>query len=152
MVTSLLVTKFYQQVSFHILDTLWKFHERILSLSKVIKTFTTCKGCSWFFLFFCTQLSKKSIPPFSFNSRFSLAFLDIGNVSLHGSKPSFVHRSSIHHGYNVGVGAFGTDFLEIKNTVIKHTVGPAIQMNGTSHCLIDNLVSYSIAEATYAVR
>lgn len=85
-------------------------------------------------------------------SRFSLAFLDVGNVGDGSLKRSFVHRSSIHHGYNVGVGVFGTDFLEIINTIVHHTVGPAIQINGMSHSLIGNLIAYSIAEATYEVR
>lgn len=80
-----------------------------------------------------------------------MAFLDIGNVGKNSLKRSFVHGSAIHHGYNVGVGAFGTDFLEIENTIVHHTVGPAIQMTGMSHSLIGNLVAYSIAEATYEV-
>ncbi|XP_066933159.1 fibrocystin-L-like [Clytia hemisphaerica] len=87
-----------------------------------------------------------------YDPRFSLAFLNLGDVSPRGSKSSFVHDSSIHHGYNVAIGAFGTDFLEISNTVVHHTVGPAIQMSGMSHRLIDNLVSYSIAEATFSTK
>jgi len=62
-----------------------------------------------------------------------------------------VRSSSFHHGYNVAIGAFGTDFLEVKDNVVHHTVGPGIQMGGSSHSLINNLVVYSIAEGTYEV-
>ena len=86
-----------------------------------------------------------------FYTRFALAFLNVGNVGNGSLYHSFVHDSSFHDGFNVGVGVFGTDFLEIKNNVFHHTVGPGIQLAGQSNRLIDNLVVYSIAEATYAV-
>ena len=90
-----------------------------------------------------------SLTPFSF--RFALSFLDVGDVGS-GLKHSFVHNSSFHDGFNIGIGVFGTEFLNIQNNVIHHSVGPGIRLKGESNSLIDNLVIYSMAEVTYGVR
>ena len=64
---------------------------------------------------------------------------------------SFVLGSSFNDGYNVGIGVFGTNNLTLKDNVIHHTVGPAVDLGGQYNKLIHNLVMMSLAEATFKV-
>lgn len=57
-----------------------------------------------------------------YDPRYSLAFLDIGDVLL-DAVPSFVHSCTFHNGFSLTIGVFGTDNIEIDNNVIHHTVG-----------------------------
>ena len=82
-------------------------------------------------------------------SRYSLAFLAVGRIT---DGESLVYGSSFHDGFNVGIGVFGTDNLTLKNNVIHHTVGPAIDLGGQNNKLLHNLVTMSLAEATFKVR
>ena len=64
---------------------------------------------------------------------------------------SFVYGSSFNDGFNMGIGIYGTNDIEIEDNVIHHTVGPGIDLQGSRNKLLHNLVMYSIAEATYKV-
>lgn len=64
---------------------------------------------------------------------------------------SFVEGCSFNDGFNVGIGVYGTNNLEVNDNVVHHTVGPCIDLGGKENKLIHNLASYSVAEATYKV-
>ena len=64
---------------------------------------------------------------------------------------TFITGSSIHDGFNVGIGVYGTDNLTITDNVVHFTVGPSIDLQGKSNKLIHNLASRSVAESTYKV-
>lgn len=81
--------------------------------------------------------------------RFSLAFLDIGDVD---GNTSYVRGNSIHDGFSTAIGVFGTNSLAIENNVIHRTVGASIQVTGKNNRLIDNLVVYLISSHTYKGR
>ena len=82
-------------------------------------------------------------------ARFSLSFLGVGDVA-HGNE-SFVDGCSFNDGYNVGIGVYGTNDLTVKNNVIYRTVGQGIDLEGSRNKLLNNLVVYSVAEATFRV-
>ena len=64
---------------------------------------------------------------------------------------TFITGSSIHDGFNVGIGVYGTDNLTITDNVVHFTVGPSIDLQGKSNKLVHNLASRSVAESTYKV-
>lgn len=60
----------------------------------------------------------------SYDPRFSISFLEIGDVSAPTAiKPCYVKKCSFHHGYGTAIGVFGTHGLEIQDNVIHRTVG-----------------------------
>jgi plastocyanin len=73
---------------------------------------------------------------FTRDPRFALAFLHAGDVV---NASSYIHRCSFHDGYNVGVGAFGTNQLELVDNIIHNQVGHSIWMDGRGHVLSGNL-------------
>ena len=64
---------------------------------------------------------------------------------------TFITGSSIHDGFNVGIGVYGTDNLTIADNVVHFTVGPCIDLQGENNKLVHNLASRSVAESTYKV-
>ena len=60
----------------------------------------------------------------SVDARFSVTFFDIGKVSA--TRPSYVTKSTFHHGFSPAVGVFKTHDLEVANNIIHHTVGPGM--------------------------
>jgi len=63
-----------------------------------------------------------------------------------------VSGCSFNDGFNAGIGVYGTNDLTVENNVVHHTVGPGIDLEGAGNKLLNNLVMYSIAEATYKAR
>ena len=80
--------------------------------------------------------------------RFCLAFKDLGSIE---DSETFITGSSIHDGFNVGIGVYGTDNLTIADNVVHFTVGPCIDLQGENNKLVHNLASRSVAESTYKV-
>jgi len=65
---------------------------------------------------------------------------------------SYVEGCSFQDGFNAGIGVYGTHNLTLKQNVIHHTVGPGVDLEGSSNELVDNLVMMSLAEETFKVR
>ena len=82
----------------------------------------------------------------SFDPRFSLVFLNTGLIN---NDTSYIANCSIHDGYNVGIGVYGTDNLVVKNNVIHNTVGASVDITGRSHAVIDNLAVVALFPGTY---
>lgn len=80
-----------------------------------------------------------------FDPRFALAIL---SVTSRGNE-SYVQHSSIHNGYNTGIGVFGTSGVIIDNNVIHDTVGPSLTIKGSNHEVTNNLASMSRFPGTY---
>ena len=80
--------------------------------------------------------------------RFSLAFKDLGTID---GNETFITGSSIHDGFNIGIGVYGTSNLTITDNVVHFTVGPCIDLQGENNKLVHNLASRSVAESTYKV-
>ena len=85
----------------------------------------------------------------SFDPRYSLAFLNIGQVK---DNSSYVKSCSFHKGYNTGIGLFGTKGMSITNNVVHHTVGPSLYITGSDHQLIQNLAVVALFPGTYNGR
>ena len=81
-----------------------------------------------------------------YDPRFALA---IRNAN---GRDSYVHSSSIHDGYNTGIGVFGSNGVQLANNVIHNTVGSAIQADGSDLVITGNLASLSHFLATYRNR
>ena len=64
---------------------------------------------------------------------------------------TFISGSSVHDGFNIGIGVYGTSNLTIIDNVLHFTVGPCIDLQGENNKLIHNLASRSVAESTYKV-
>ncbi|XP_054766411.2 fibrocystin-L-like [Lytechinus pictus] len=86
-----------------------------------------------------------------YDPRYSLAFLDIGDV-LEDAVPSYVHSCTFHNGFSLAIGVFGTDNIEIDNNVIHHSVGSGIKTYGTNTMITNNLVSLMVFPGTYQDR
>eukprot|EP00731_Ephydatia_muelleri_P028251 Em0019g1124a len=78
----------------------------------------------------------------AYDPRYSLAFLNTFSNN-------YVNGCSIHDGYNIGLGVFGTDAMVIAGNVIHVTVGPAMFVTGSNHQVIQNLASLSLFPGTY---
>ena len=83
-----------------------------------------------------------------FYFRFSLAFKDLGTID---GNETFITGSSIHDGFNIDIGVYGTSNLTITDNVVHFTVGPCIDLQGQNNKLVHNLASRSVAESTYKV-
>ena len=70
--------------------------------------------------------------------RYSLAIKNGGN----NMKNSFISTSTIHHGYNTGIGIHVTNGIRILNNVIYRTVDSGIRVGGSSNIIEDNLVLF----------
>ena len=82
----------------------------------------------------------------SFDPRFALAFSSLGSTN------SYVRYSSIHDGYNVGIGVFGTNGMSLENNVIHSTVGESMIIEGFNHVIRNNLASLSQFLGTFRDR
>ena len=85
----------------------------------------------------------------SFDPRYSLAFLNIGQVK---DNSSYVKSCSFHKGYNTGIGVFGTKGMSITNNVVYRTIGPSLYITGSDHQLIQNLAVVALFPGTYNGR
>ena len=84
----------------------------------------------------------------SFDPRFALAFLGISS----NGELSYVNDSSIHDGYNTGLGVFRSDGMRLHNNVIHSTVGTSVHVSGSQHSVTNNLASLAIFFGTYRGR
>ena len=75
--------------------------------------------------------------------RFALA---IRNAN---GRDSYVRSSSIHDGYNTGIGVFGSSGVVLSDNVIHNTVGSSIQADGSDLVITGNLGSLSHFLPTY---
>ena len=70
--------------------------------------------------------------------RYSLAIKNGGD----NMKDSFISSSTIHHGYNTGIGVHVTNGIRIQNNVIYRTTDSGIRVGGFSNIIEDNLVLF----------
>ena len=78
-----------------------------------------------------------------YDPRFSLAVLNIQG------RGSYIRSCSVHDGYNIGIGVFGSDGFQLTHNVIHNTVGSSVQAEGSHLFITDNLASLSHFLATY---
>ena len=84
--------------------------------------------------------------PDSFDPRYSFAVL---NTRIGADEITYIRRSSIHDGYNSGIGAFGSDRVIISDNVIHRTVGPSVVLEGSHHILIKTMATVALFPGTY---
>ena len=78
-----------------------------------------------------------------FDPRFAVAALNIIG------RGSYIRGSSVHDGYNTGIGVFGSDGFQLTHNVIHNTVGSSVRADGSHLVITDNLASWSQFLATY---
>ena len=76
----------------------------------------------------------------NYDPRYSLAFLDVGDVKKANRKPSFVENCAFHRGFAPAVGVFATSRLKMTGNVMYNTVGSAMVVWGDQNEVIDNLM------------
>ncbi|KPP78019.1 fibrocystin-L-like, partial [Scleropages formosus] len=81
--------------------------------------------------------------------RYSLAFLNLGEVSVN---ESCIQGCSFHQGFSPAIGVFGTDGLNIDDNVIYFTVGEGIRVWGNNNKVRRNLVTLSVWPGAYQDR
>uniref|UniRef100_A0A7N4NVE6 Fibrocystin-L n=1 Tax=Sarcophilus harrisii TaxID=9305 RepID=A0A7N4NVE6_SARHA len=82
--------------------------------------------------------------------RYSLAFLNLGQVQENGS--SYVRGCSFHNGFAPAIGVFGTSGLDIEDNIIHLTVGEGLKIWGNGNHVRRNLVAFSVWPGTYQNR
>ncbi len=65
--------------------------------------------------------------------RYSVVFKDIENSE------SYIKHSSIHHGYNTGVGIHSSTGVQITDNVIHRTTGSSVKCGGFNNYILGNL-------------
>ncbi|XP_043922185.1 fibrocystin-L-like [Protopterus annectens] len=85
----------------------------------------------------------------SFDPRYSLAFLNLGQTS---QNESYVQGCSFHHGFSPAIGVFGTNGLDIDDNIIYFTVGEGIIISGSENRARGNLVVLAVWPGTYNGR
>ena len=83
-----------------------------------------------------------------FDPRYSLAFLNTGTVT----DRSYVRHCSFHDGYNVGIGVFGTNGMNVSDNVLHRTLGTSVFVTGQDHRLRHNLAVVALFPGTYKNR
>ena len=84
--------------------------------------------------------------PDSFDPRYSLAVL---NTRIGATETTYIKRSSIHDGYNSGIGVFGSSGVIISDNVIHRTVGPSVVLEGSDHILTSTMATVALFPGTY---
>ncbi|XP_065902313.1 fibrocystin-L-like [Dysidea avara] len=84
----------------------------------------------------------------SFDPRYSFAVLNTRMIAA-DSEITYIRRSSIHDGYNSGIGVFGSDNVLISDNVIHSTVGPSVILQGSDHTLEKTMATVAIFPGTY---
>ncbi|KAM4540003.1 PKHD1 like 1, tandem duplicate 1 [Odontesthes bonariensis] len=85
----------------------------------------------------------------SFDPRYSVAFLNLGEVS---GDESCIQGCAFHDGFSPAIGVFGTEGLNISDNVIHHTVGEGIRIWGNKIALRRNLVMLTLWPGSYQDR
>ncbi|CAG5956366.1 unnamed protein product [Menidia menidia] len=85
----------------------------------------------------------------SFDPRYSVAFLDLGQVP---AGESDIQGCAFHDGFSPAIGVFGTEGLHISDNVVHHTVGEGIRIRGSRTTLSRNLVMMSLWPGSYQDR
>ena len=84
--------------------------------------------------------------PDSFDPRYSFAVV---NTRIGATEITYIRRSSIHDGYNSGIGAFGSDGVIVSDNVIHRTVGPSVVLEGSHHILTKTMATVALFPGTY---
>ena len=84
--------------------------------------------------------------PDPFDPRYSFAVL---NTRIGATATTYIRRSSIHDGYNTGIGVFGSDGVIISDNVIHRTVGPSVVLEGLDHILTKTMTTVALFPGTY---
>ncbi|XP_024857831.1 fibrocystin-L isoform X2 [Kryptolebias marmoratus] len=84
-----------------------------------------------------------------YDPRYSVAFLDLGEVS---GNDSYVQGCSFHDGFSPAIGVFGTAGLKVDDNVVHHTVGEGIRVWGDRITLRRNLVVMTLWPGSYQNR
>ena len=82
----------------------------------------------------------------SYDPRYSFAVL---NTRIGSTDTTYVRRSSIHDGYNTGIGVFLSDGVIISDNVIHRTVGPSVILEGSDHIMINIMATVALFPGTY---
>ncbi|KAA0710209.1 Fibrocystin-L Polycystic kidney and hepatic disease 1-like protein 1 [Triplophysa tibetana] len=77
--------------------------------------------------------------------RYSLAFLNLGNVAVE----SYIKGCAFHDGFAPAIGVFGTDGLNIEDSIIHRTVGEGIRIWGDNNAVRRNLVTLTLWPGSY---
>ncbi|XP_038131411.1 PKHD1 like 1, tandem duplicate 1 isoform X2 [Cyprinodon tularosa] len=85
----------------------------------------------------------------SYDPRYSVAFLNLGEVS---GNDSYIQGCAFHDGFSPAIGVFGTSGLNVDDNVIHHTVGEGIRIWGDRITLRRNLVMMSLWPGSYQDR
>ena len=88
----------------------------------------------------------------SYDPRYSFAVHSIERVgAAAGDDITYIRRSSIHDGYNTGIGVFTSDGVIISDNVIHRTVGPSVVLEGSDHKLIKTMATVALFPGTYRI-
>ncbi|XP_018426208.1 PREDICTED: fibrocystin-L [Nanorana parkeri] len=87
--------------------------------------------------------------PDPIDPRYSLAFLNLGEVS---SNESYVKGCAFHNGFSPAIGVFYTNGLDVHDNVIHFTVGEGIRVMGERVNVRGNLVALAVWPGTYQDR
>uniref|UniRef100_A0A3B3YLL5 G8 domain-containing protein n=1 Tax=Poecilia mexicana TaxID=48701 RepID=A0A3B3YLL5_9TELE len=87
-----------------------------------------------------------------FDPRYSVAFLNLGEVRQHSGNDSYIQGCAFHDGFSPAIGVFGTAGLSIDDNVVHHTVGEGIRVWGDRILLRRNLVMMSLWPGSYQDR
>ena len=85
----------------------------------------------------------------SFDPRYSFAVRNTGVGAAAEDKITYIRRSSIHDGYNTGIGVFLSDGVIISDNVIHRTVGPSVVLEGSDHILTNTMATVALFPGTY---
>ena len=85
----------------------------------------------------------------SFDPRYSFAVRNTGVGAATADKITYIRRSSIHDGYNIGIGVFNSDGVIISDNVIHRTVGPSVILEGSGHILTKTMATVALFPGTY---
>ena len=84
----------------------------------------------------------------SSDPRYSFAILNT-RTSAADAEITYIRRSSVHDGYNSGIGVFGSDNVLISDNVIHSTVGPSVILKGSGHTLEKTMATVALFPGTY---
>ena len=96
---------------------------------------------------YCGQIDHSD----SFDPRYSFAVRNTGVGAAAGDEITYIRRSSIHDGYNTGIGVFTSDGVIISDNVIHRTVGPSVILEGSDLILSKTMATVALFPGTYRI-